>query len=74
MGFSPLSAAIIIALHFVGMQLYLLFLRVFLVMHATSCKDDDCEFNNMNNIKAYTQAVLWPIYSLKWILIGKGWL
>lgn len=74
MGFSPLSALTILAFHFIGMQLYLLFLKIFVVAHTDHCKDENCVFNNMTNIKAYTQAVLWPIYTIKWIAIAKGWL
>lgn len=72
MGFSPASALIILALHLAGMNLYLLFLRMFLSLHEEHCKDKNCSLANMNNIRAYTQAVLWPIYTLKWLAISKG--
>lgn len=73
MGLSASEALMFLFLHFIGMQLYLLFLRTFLVMHDATCNSEDCVFNNMTSIRAYTQAMLWPIYTLKWVAIAKGW-
>lgn len=74
MGFSPLSALVIIGLHFLGANLYLIFLRVFLTAHNTICEDENCVYRDLSSVRAYTQATLWPIYTVKWVALTKGWI